>query len=70
MPEIKQEPIEADIKVEIDSGDEDCNMMLGPSVLGLLRVGESPVQGPQKNPVVLNRRGIVSGIISYCIFLS
>ncbi|XP_034234942.1 protein lin-9 homolog [Thrips palmi] len=61
MPEIKQEPIEADIKVEIDS-DDDCNMMLGPSVLGLLRVGESPVQSPQKNPVVLNRRGIPARI--------
>jgi len=62
MPEIKQEPIEADIKVEIDSADEDCTMMLGPSVLGLLRVGESPIQSPPKNQVVLNRRGIVSAL--------
>lgn len=61
MPEIKQEPIEADIKVEIDS-DEECNMMLGPGVLGLLRVGESPIRSPDKNQVVLNRRGIVSYI--------
>lgn len=60
MPEIKQEPMDTDIKVEVDSADEDGNMMLGPSVLGLLRVGESPIQSPQKNQVVLNRRGMVS----------
>lgn len=58
IPEIKQEPMDTDIKVEVDSNDEDCNMMLGPSVLGLLRVGESP--SPQKSQVILNRRGMVS----------
>lgn len=62
MPEIKQEPMETDIKVEVDSADEDSNMMLGPSVLGLLRVGESPVQSPQKSQVVLNRRGMPARI--------
>ena len=54
--------MDTDIKVEIDSNDEDCNMMLGPSVLGLLRVGESPILSPQKSQVVLNRRGMVSPV--------
>ena len=62
MAEIKQEPMDTDIKVEIDSNDEDCSMMLDPSVLGLFRVGESPVQSPQKSQVVLNRRGMPARI--------
>lgn len=60
MPEIKQEPMDADIKVEVDSADEDSTMVLGPGVLGLLRVGESP--SPQKSGVVLNRRGMPARI--------
>ncbi|KAE8744983.1 hypothetical protein FOCC_FOCC008395 [Frankliniella occidentalis] len=62
MAVIKQEPMDTDIKVEVDSADEDGNMMLGPSVLGLFRVGESPVQSSQKSQVVLNRRGMPARI--------